>query len=39
MKDTVKKLHTAKAREIAGERMKYMEEYFNRLRDEIEGKC
>ncbi|MGP8079777.1 MAG: HD domain-containing protein [Dehalococcoidales bacterium] len=31
------KLHTAKAKEIAGERVKYMAEFFDRLRSEIAG--
>lgn len=32
-----KKLYTDKAREIGNERLKFMEEYFNRLRMELEG--
>jgi uncharacterized protein len=37
MKHIPQKLHTAKAREIAGERVKYMAEFFDRLRSEIVG--
>jgi uncharacterized protein len=37
MKHIPQKLHTAKAREIAGERVKYMAEFFDRLRGEIVG--
>ena len=37
MKHIPQKLHTAKAREIAGERVKYMAEFFARLRSEIVG--
>jgi uncharacterized protein len=37
MRDIFGKLHTAKAREIAGERVKYMEEFFKRIRSEIVG--
>jgi uncharacterized protein len=37
MKHIPQKLHTAKAREIAGERVKYMVEFFDRLRSEIVG--
>jgi uncharacterized protein len=37
MRDIPGKLHTAKAREIAGERVKYMAEFFGRLRSEIVG--
>ena len=37
MKHIPQKLHTAKAREIAGERAKYMAEFFDRLRGEIVG--
>ena len=33
------KLHSAKAKEIAKERVKYMEEFFNRIRSEIVGDC
>jgi uncharacterized protein len=39
MRDIPGKLHTAKAREIAGERVKYMEEFFDRLRTEIIGEA
>ena len=31
------KLYTEKAREIGKERLKFMDEYFNRLKSEIEG--
>jgi uncharacterized protein len=31
------KLHTKKAREIGNERLKFMEEFFDRLRSEVEG--
>jgi len=37
MKHIPQKLHTAKAREIAGERVKFMAEFFDRLRSEIVG--
>ena len=37
MKHIPGKLHTAKAREIAGERVTYMAEFFDRLRSEIAG--
>ncbi len=33
-----KKLYTKKAKEIAKERMKFMEEFFKRLKEEIEGR-
>jgi uncharacterized protein len=39
MRDIPGKLHTAKAREIAAERVKYMAEFFNRLRTEIIGEA
>jgi uncharacterized protein len=37
MKHIPQKLHTAKAREIAAERVKFMAEFFVRLRSEIVG--
>ena len=37
MKHIPKKLHTVKAREIAAERVKFMAEFFDRLRSEIIG--
>jgi len=39
MQHIPQKLHTAKAREIAGERVKYMAEFFDRLRSEIIGEA
>ncbi|ELP59367.1 hypothetical protein [Clostridium pasteurianum] len=31
------KLYTVKAKEIAQRRIEFMEEYFNRLKSEVEG--
>ena len=37
MRHIPEKLHTAKAKEIAGERIKYMADFFDRIRSEIAG--
>lgn len=36
-KKILNKLYTGKAKEIGKERLKFMNEYFNRLKSEIEG--